>query len=283
MRFSLSENAKPLLVVLALALLFAPTLIWLAEAWLSDPYYSHGPLVLIGALGLAWLHRRKLSSTARAPQVWGLGLVLVAIAVHLLVLPWRAYWVSALMLPVALLGCLISLYGIQVARKFWFPLVFLLFMVPLPLAERVGPPLEALAATGSTVVVNLFGVNATNVGSQIFLPATSSQFTVGVPCGGLRSLIALVTLIAAVAYLVQGSPYSRLLLLALAVPIALAANIIRLVILFGIANQWGVEAGMKYFHDWASPVLFLVALALLLLAARTLKCDEPAWELLGFH
>lgn len=280
MEILIRSRARLFFLSAALALLFAPTLFWLGDAWLSDPYYSHGPLVLVGALGLAWMQRRAASTIPRVPQVWGLGFVLLAIVVHLLALPWRAFWISALMLPLAIAGSLITLYGIDLARKFWFPLVFLIFMVPLPLAERVGPPLEAFAASGSTWVVNLFGVHATNVGSQIFLPATSSQFTVGIPCGGLRSLIALVTLIAALAYVVQGSPLARLLLLMLAVPIALAANIVRLVILFGIANQWGAAAGLDYFHGWASPVLFLVAFALVLLAARALKCDQPAWDLL---
>ena len=103
---------------------------------------------------------------------------------------------------------------------------------------------------------------------------------VGMPCGGLRSAIALVTLIAALVYVVEGPPIRRLFLLTLAVPIALAANIVRLVILLGIANQWGAAAGLDYFHNWASPVLFLVAFGFVLLAARLLKCDQPAWDLL---
>jgi hypothetical protein len=40
------------LLFFAAVLLFFPTWLWLGEAWISDPYYSHGPLVLIISLYL---------------------------------------------------------------------------------------------------------------------------------------------------------------------------------------------------------------------------------------
>lgn len=282
MKFRHDPRAKLALIALALALLYAPTFTWLITAWLGDPYYSHGPLVLLGAAYLLWARRPDVKLAPELPSnlasALGLALVVAGVGIHVAALFWRGYFVSAMTLPVVAGGIMLALLGSGTTRRFLFPLGFLVLMVPLPLAESIGPSLEALAASASTFAVNLFGVHATNFGSQVFLPDTPSPFSVGIPCGGLHSLISLVTLTAALAYIMEGHWLARLGLLALAAPIALAANIARLVILFGIAHQWGTDAAMNYFHDWASPVLLLIALGLLIFAARALSCDRPAWD-----
>jgi Transmembrane exosortase (Exosortase_EpsH) len=54
------------IIFLATLLLFVPTWFWLANAWLSDPYYSHGPLVLLVALYLVFVRRKVFSESAPA-------------------------------------------------------------------------------------------------------------------------------------------------------------------------------------------------------------------------
>jgi len=180
------------------------------------------------------------------------------------------------MIPVAILGLLIALYGWHTARKFWFPLAFLLLMIPLPLAERFGPALEGFAATSATMLAQLLGIPAQNEGAQVFLP--NSIFTVGIPCGGLRSIIAIIPLVALLAYIVEGHAWARVFIVLSAVPIAIAANTLRLALLFAIANYWGSDAAMNYFHDWSSPVLFLASFALLLAFAKLVGCDKARWD-----
>ncbi len=269
---------KPLnaIIFLATILLFAPTWLWLGEAWLGDPYYSHGPLVLLVALYFAWTRRQSLARVTPAPSNWGLVIVIAALAAHLWALLWRAYYISALMMPLALLGLLIALYGWQTARRFWFPLAFLIFMIPLPIAERVGPPLESFAASSATTLAQWIGIVARNDGAQVFLP--NSTFTVGIPCGGLRSIIAIVTLVALLAYIVQGQWWARALILLAAIPIALSANTLRITLLFAIASAWGEGAGLEYFHSWSSPVLFLGAFALVLLLAKLVGAGQVRWD-----
>ncbi|MEW5720880.1 MAG: archaeosortase/exosortase family protein, partial [Chloroflexota bacterium] len=192
------------IIFLATILLFAPTWLWLGEAWLSDPYYSHGPLVLIVALYFAWTQRHALTVTVppslsfqaergisthseqdfssqsfdsaaknAAPlrtllETTGWLFIVLALAAHLWALFWRAYYISALMIPLALLGLLIALYGWQTARRFWFPLAFLIFMIPLPIAERFGPSLESFAASSATTLAQWIGIAARNEGAQVF-------------------------------------------------------------------------------------------------------------------
>ncbi len=260
-------------LLIVLVLIFSPTAGWLWEAWQSDPYYSHGPLVLLVSLYLIWARRMPRT---RAPSNGGIPLIAAALAVHVWAILWRAYYVSALMFPLALLGMIAALYGWRAARHFLFPVCFLLFMVPLPIAERVGPVLEGWTATGATALARALGIGAYNVGSEVHVADTA--FVVGVPWGGLRSAVAIVTFAVLLAYVVRGSAWSRGLVLGAAVPIALAANTLRIALLFLIASAWGTSAGLDYFHFWSSPVLFVVAVALLLALARLVHCSNIRWQ-----
>jgi exosortase len=151
-----------------------------------------------------------------------------------------------------------------------------MLMVPLPLAERIGPLLEGWTATSATAFVQLLGVPAQNIGAQVLLP--NSAFAVGLPCGGLRSVIAIITLVTLWAFLAQGRAIARGLVFLAAIPIALAANTLRISLLFAIASSWGAEAGMDYFHSWSSPVLFVCAFGLLLMIAKMVGCWNVRWE-----
>lgn len=264
------------LVFLGTLLLFAPTWLWLGEAWLSNPYYSHGPLVVIVALYFAWVQSKALGDLARAPSPLGWSILVAALAFHLWAIFWRAYYLSALMIPLALLGLLLTLVGWQTARRFAFPLAFLVLMVPLPIAERIGPLLEQWTTTSAVALARLVGISAHNIGAQVFLP--NATFAVGIPCGGLRSAIAIITLTTLFAYILHGPLWARLALFLAAIPIALAANTLRVALLFAVAVAWGPDAALNYFHDWSSPVLFAAALALILLLAKILRAVQIRWE-----
>jgi exosortase len=265
------------LVFFTTLFVFLPTWVWLIEAWLSDPYYSHGPLVLLISLYFAWARRTRAGDLPLfKPSYLGWVVMIAALAIHLWATLWRAYYISALMIPCALGSLLISLYGWRITRRFVFPLAFLILLVPLPIAERFGPTLESWTAASATALVQLFGVAARNEGAQVYLP--NSTFTVGIPCGGLRSAIAIITLTTLFAYILGGRLAARLAIFFAAIPIALAANTVRIALLFAIANAWSAEAALNYFHDWSSPVLFACACAFIILLAKLLGASQIRWE-----
>jgi exosortase len=269
------SNSTRILIFVAAILVYLPTWLWLGEAWTSDPYYSHGPLVLMVSLYLLWA-RWKSNDRDSSPNNWGWIALTAALSVHLWAIWWRAYYISALTVPLALFGLLVTLYGWRIPSNLIFPLAFLVLMVPLPLAERVGPVLEGWTAVSATRFAQSLGVAATNNGSQVFLP--NSTFSVGVPCGGLSSAIAIMTLATLLAYVVNGPVLARSAIFLAAIPIALAANTLRISLLFAIAAEWGEQIGMDYFHSWSSPVLFLSAFGLLIALANLLRCSRVRWE-----
>jgi exosortase len=261
-------------VLLAVAVAYRDVWPWLLAEWRDNPYYSHGPLVPLLALFLIWRGRNALAS--RRPSNWGY--VLIALGVALLVagLWWSAYWLAGFSLPVVIMGIVIALLGLEVFRRWAFPLLFLLLMVPLPFDVWVAQWLETPTASASTFLVQLIGIPAENKGSLITLP--NSVFAVGGVCAGLRSSIALFTL--ALFVVMVGTPggvRNKVALLALVIPLALVANTIRIAVLLVVANAWGTGAAMNYYHDYSSYVFFALALALLFLVSGGLRC--PLWRL----
>jgi exosortase len=269
-------DKRSLLAVLLMAALltvaFWNTLAWLAEAWWSDVYYSHGPLVLLVSGFLVWSSRNAVRRAPEGNEPVGIAVLALGLLLHAGAVLWRAYYLSAFGLLAVLAGLCLLFLGRQAMRRLLFPLVFLAFSIPLPLAERFGPPLEVFTATQATNLVRLVGIPAVNEGSRVIL--AGSTFAVGAPCSGLSSLVALIALAALLAYAVRGPVWARWLVFLSAVPVAILANLVRVASIFLVAYTWGPDAGLGYYHDLSSPVLFLVALVLLILLSRGLGCGE---------
>ncbi len=263
------------LVGLVGLLVLLPALNWLAHEWWSNDYYSHGVLVPIVSAFFAW---RLLPRVQRRPSYLGLFLVVAALLVYLAALAQRALFVASLGMIALFAGLTWYFLGQAALRRLAFPLVFLIFMVPLPFVEASSLPLSMFTGQVSTRALQALGFDVIVNGTAVTLP--NANLVVGAQCSGLRSIVALVTLVAVFVYVVEGS-WSRKLLLALsAIPIAILGNTLRVTSLLWVANRWGAEAGFTYYHNDSGIVFFLVAFLCLVLFARLLGCREIRSDLL---
>ena len=80
------------------------------------------------------------------------------------------------------------------------------------------------------------------------------------------------SLTAVYAYLLRGPVYKRAILFMIALPMAILANILRIVSIILVANYRGAEAATGLFHDISSPLFFLLAFLCLILLGRILGC-----------
>jgi exosortase len=254
------------------AVLFSSTFAWLIYNWLNNSYYSHGFLVPLISGFFLWRRRDAFERDRREPSSLGFIVLGISLLIYLVAQVWQAYHLSALALIILLVGLAVYFLGEKATRRISFPLVFLFFMIPLPFINRVSPGLESFTARVSAAAVRLLGIPASNLGSQIQLE--NSSFTVGAACSGLNSIVALATLVVIFIYILEGSRRGKISLLMVAVPIAIVANIFRVSSLLVVAHVLGGEAGMTYFHDYSSPVLFLLAFVLLTLVSRLVGCSE---------
>lgn len=256
-------------------LVLLPTLRWLAYEWWSNDYYSHGVLVPLVSAFFAW---RLLPRLERRPSNLGLFLFVAALVVYLVALFERAFFLAALGMIVLFAGVVFYLWGAAALRRLAFPLVFLVFMVPLPFIEASSLPMAQFTGGVSGAVVQALGMDVIIEGMAVTLP--NANLVVGAQCSGLRSIVALLTLVAVFAYVVAGSWPRKLLLALMAVPIAILGNVLRVSSLLWVADRWGVEAGFSYYHDYSGIVFFLFAFACLILFARLLGCREIRSDLL---
>lgn len=241
-------------------LLYAPTLRWLVTAWWLDPYYSHGWLVLPVSGVLVWRDRAVLRE--RRPANAGLLLLGLGVALYGLGWLWSAQFVVAFSLLPVLGGLAWTFQGPRAARSLAFAIAFLAFAIPLPWVEMGTWPLESLTAGWAAGLVQLAGIPVRVVGGEVHL--ASCHLVVGAACSGMRSLIALLALGTLLAYLLQGWWGLRLVVALAALPLALAANVLRVATILTVAHVGG-GAAASLTHDLTSPVFFLVALGVLLL------------------
>lgn len=263
-----------LIAFLGLLVLF-PTLRWLVNEWWSNDYYSHGVLVPIVSGYFAW---RLLPRVERKPSNLGLILLITALVVYLAALFQRAFFISALSMIGLFAGVVWYLWGWLALKRLAFPLAFLIFMVPLPFVEASSLPLSLLTGQISTKVMQLLGMNVTVQGASVKL--ANANLVVGAQCSGLRSIVALFTLVAVFAYIVEGPRLSKLLLGLSAIPIAILGNIFRVSTLLWVADKWGVKAGFTYYHDYSGIFFFFFAFLCLILLGQLLRCRNIRTDLL---
>jgi exosortase len=219
----------------------------------------------------------------------GLGILLVGLLTLLAGCFIRMNTIQYLAFVIVLFGLVAFLYGRAITKSVAFPLLFAVAMLPMPM-ERVQTytyKLKMFAAEGSVQVIDFLGslrlhdFIVIRNGSEILwetASGTPEKITVGDPCSGLRSLIALIAFGALFAYVTKLSLTRKLILFAAAVPCALVSNMWRIVTLAFIACIWGSEATHGWVHDVTGYGIFAVAFILFFSLERLLQGFGPPDE-----
>lgn len=265
----------PVLLGVVLTLFYWPTFRWLYNSWTagglfsqdSGNYYSHGFLVPIVAGFLLWVKREHLK--IGQPSTFGVYVLAVGAAVYFAghILDIRV--LGALSLVIVLGALSLLFFGIRATRAILFPLGFLLLMIPPPFIQDFGYQLQKISVQSAGWVTDVMRLPVTTSGPEIELEGTA--FTVDLACSGLNSVVALVALTAVYLYMLRGPMYRRTGILLLAIPIAIVANLFRIVSIIVIAYHYDQDTAMT-FHDWSDPLFFISAFLLVVLLSRLSNC-----------
>ena len=247
---------------LGLALFALPTLYDVARDSWSTEQGAHGPIVL--ATGL-WLLIRELRAAPVSIRLGNGWLVALALA-PLLVLFCLArisgiLEIEAFAMYATLIMTAYCLYGSQLIKKIWFPLVYLAFIFPPPntVFAIVTQPMKIFISHASVAILQYFDYPIVNSGVSIQIG--EYQMLVAAACSGLNSIISLTALGLFYSYLKSRS--NALYMAALVIwilPIALIANIVRVLLLLLITYHFGEAAGQGFFHELAGLTMFATAL-----------------------
>ncbi len=252
-----------LLTSLLLLLLYGGILLGMAADWYRDANYAHGFLVPFIAGYFVYQRRSELAESQVSPSVWGLPIVLLALVQLTAGTLMREQFTVRTSLLLLCMGMVLYFGGGAIFRLLFLPLGYLLFMVPLPylVHDAVAFPLRQFVTMISVGFLQIIGLTVLREGNIIMFPAFSLE--VADACSGIRSLISIVALSVALAFLLRLSPLERWLLVLSAVPVAIATNALR-VILTGVLGRYlGVAAAQGFFHEFAGLTIFALAMVLL--------------------
>ncbi|MGA2139344.1 MAG: exosortase/archaeosortase family protein [Verrucomicrobiia bacterium] len=233
---------------------------WLMSHWSNISNYSHGPLIPLIAIGLVWWKWADVSTASIKPLPGGVAVVAVAMTIYYLGV--KAVQPRAVVFSFVLLlyGLTLTLGGRQLFRQLFFPITFLLLMIPLNfLDEVVGFPLRMMVAQASTALLNWFGIETIRRGTAIY--SAVFQFDVADPCSGIRSLMALTTVTAAYGYVTQHAQWKRWVLFLSAMPLAVLGNMARVTSIALVAQVYGQELAGRAYHEYSGYIVFGVALS----------------------
>ena len=246
--------------------MYVPTWLWLADnVWRSDEQ-GHGPIILGVSIFLLWRMRGELLSLPYEPAHGsGIAILVLAVAAYAIGRSQAIIQLEAGSQIASLAALLLLLRGPQALRRAWFPLFFMLFMVPLPgvFVQMMTIPLKS--AVSVVVEWIMHGVGYPIARTGVVLSIGQYQLLVADACAGLNSMFTLEALGLLYLNLMGYTSARRNVALAiLIIPISFVANVVRVIILVLVTFHFGDEAGQGFVHGFAGMVLFIVGLMLML-------------------
>ena len=257
--------------LLLLVVLYIPIIPEMVRQWAKDDNYSHGFLVPIIAGYFLWQRWPDIKEKIVKPD--SMGLALVGLALLQLVVAWLGteYFTMRSSLIVLLAGLVLYLFGREVLKALALPIGYLIFMVPIPyiIYDALAFPLKLFITKSSVIILQMMGVVVMREGNIIMLPTTTLE--VADACSGIRSLMSLLALAAAYAFMIQTSMLKRVILILSAVPIAIITNAMRVIVTGILAQWWGAQAAEGFFHEFAGLAVFALAMVLLVAEGALLR------------
>jgi len=263
-------------ITISFVLLFHEVLLKLVAIWETNPNYSHGYFIPFLAGLMIWLKRGEIFGVAIAPSLtWGVVFVLAGITQLFMGYLANVNFLSATSLIPVLLGISLFFWGTSVTRRLLVPVLFLIFMIPLPaiIWNQLAFPLSLMASKLSADFIHILGMPILREGNILYLPNVTLQ--VEEVCSGLRSLTTMFALSALVAYLSPLNRVFKLVVFLAAVPIAIAGNIVRLIATAILARHYGPVVAEGFIHDFSGWLIFVFGLIILLLLQMLLTRLDP--------
>jgi exosortase len=251
-------------VAVGLALVYAPTIAWLVGRWtISVWHHAHGlfipPLVI-------WLVAQELKRHKDLPveaSKWGFLLLVPALMLHVLDTGIQTQLLSAASIVIALPGLSLLFLGWPRTKTILFPLLFTAFALPIPLAltQQVHLALRQITTAFVTPILSATGVSLFTEGTTVYL--ANATVEIADACSGFSTLYASMAFAFLLAYF-SPSTKRRVMVLAVAAPVAIGANVLRMVLLLHLVVWQGPWVLDTFIHPLSGMLTFAIALPLLL-------------------
>jgi exosortase A len=259
------------IIIASFAILYFRVLQGLVSDWIHMPDFSHGFLIPIVSLYFVYERRKQCSVLSPSSNWAGLPLLLFGVMLLLLGNLATEYFTMRFSILVVLGGIILFLLGKEFFKTLLFPLIFLIFMIPITsvIMDRINFPMQIFASKVAAGSLYLIGIPVLREGNIIQLANTSLE--VAEACSGIRSLISLLALSVVFAYFSQNTTWKRILLVLSTFPIAIIANAARVTGTGILAHYYGDKVAQGFFHGFSGWTLFVVAFVCLFLLGAMLS------------
>lgn len=238
------------LAAIAFTVCYAQVILALVDQWATNPLFSYGFAVPLISAYLIWNKADDLRRLPRTPDYWlGVPLTLASAAMLLAGHAGAVVMLQGLSLIATLAGLILLLYGRPTLRAVWFPICYLLLMLPVwdyPI-NRLQAPSQDLSARLAVTFLRAIGIPAMRTGMVITVPTHALE--VMRECSGVSQLIALIAMVLPAAYLWLGTLPRRIALVVFAVVVGYLSNGVRIALIgWLVVKGWSDGDSTSPFH-----------------------------------
>lgn len=261
------HKVQILLTAVLLVGLFYPIIKSMVVVWRTDSNFSHGFIVPVIAAYFLYKRSKKLEKAGVFPNNIGLPIIILGLLLLAVAHTASEMFTMGLSLIIVLAGIVLYFFGKEVFKIISLPLGYLIFMIPVPyiIYNSFAVPLKLFVAKYSVLCMNVVGINASREANFIMLGNVILE--VSDDCSGMRSLMSLLTLSVALAFLFQTTVSKRVVVILSAVPIAVFTNMVRIILTGILAEYWSVRIAEGFSHEFAGVIVFCAAFLILLLVS----------------
>ena len=243
--------------------LYWSTVSHLVGQWWTDENFSHGFFVPLFSAFVIWQERDRLARLIPRPSWPGLAVLVAGVGVAILGRLGAELFLDRSSMLLVLAGVVILFLGWNLFRAVLFPWACLLLMIPIPVIifNQIAFPLQLLVSKIAAATLPLLDVPVLRLGNVLKLPLTDLE--VARACSGMRSLMSLLTLAIIYGYLMEKRLWVRWLLALASVPVAIAANSVRIIGTGLLVEHGFPDAAEGSSHAAWGVIVFVISLLML--------------------
>lgn len=236
-----------------------------------NSFYVYGPAIPFLVAVMLWHRRDGLRAVPKAPSYAALPVLFVSLGVLLVGVKHELLAIGSLGLLCSVWSGVWLMLGGRFFRAAWFPLLFLLWMAPLPgpLLHEATFGSQQLSTELTDRLLHVLQFPTVLHGNVITLDSFS--LFVEEPCSGFMLLLTLLVISSAFAWLADSPQARRFWLFGLSLPLAIADNVFRLTLLAVVGDSFGARTE-HVIHDPSGLVVVGLGLLVLFWIARRMGC-----------
>lgn len=241
---------------------YYPAFELLTQKWASSDDYFHAFFIVPVIVYFVWNKRDRLQ-TAPGSRAAGMFLVVLSLLIYLvsvqLQIPTLIFYATF----ISLISILIYLTGFRSLKELALPIILLIMIIPIPeqFLSMLTASLQLWISEVSENILRLLSVPMLREGNILHIEGKS--FQVVEACSGVRSLVSMTTMSILIGYFTLNTLRSVIILFLLAIPVAIAINILRVILLVLAFHLYQMDLSTGSVHTLTGVVLFALGLLLL--------------------